>query len=59
MLCFYCSQGLKDWEDDDEPWTEHAKWSCKCSYLLLSKGKKFVDQVNMSTKNARQHIPVI
>lgn len=44
MLCFYCGQGLKDWEDNDEPWTEHAKWSPNCSYLLLSKGKNFVHE---------------
>lgn len=44
MLCFCCSQGLKDWEDDDEPWTEHARWSPTCSYVLLSKGKHFVDK---------------
>lgn len=44
MLCFSCSQGLKDWEDDDEPWTEHARWSPNCSYVLLSKGKNFVDE---------------
>lgn len=44
MLCFCCSQGLKDWEDDDEPWTEHARWSPNCSYVLLSKGKTFVDK---------------
>ncbi|XP_050525793.1 baculoviral IAP repeat-containing protein 2-like isoform X2 [Daktulosphaira vitifoliae] len=44
MLCFCCSQGLKDWEDDDEPWTEHARWSPNCSYVLLSKGKTFVDE---------------
>jgi len=43
MLCFCCSQGLKDWEDEDEPWTEHARWSPTCSYVLLSKGKSFVD----------------
>ncbi|XP_022161673.1 baculoviral IAP repeat-containing protein 7-B-like isoform X2 [Myzus persicae] len=44
MLCYYCSQGLKDWEDDDEPWTEHARWSETCSYVLLNKGKNFVDK---------------
>jgi len=44
MLCFYCSQGLKDWEENDEPWTEHARWSKNCSYMLLNKGKNFVDK---------------
>jgi hypothetical protein len=44
MLCFCCSQGLKDWEDNDEPWTEHARWSPTCSYVLLCKGKTFVEE---------------
>lgn len=44
MLCFYCGQGLRDWEDDDDPWIEHGRWSPTCSYVLLSKGKQFVDE---------------
>ncbi|XP_016661893.1 E3 ubiquitin-protein ligase XIAP isoform X2 [Acyrthosiphon pisum] len=44
MLCYYCSQGLKDWEENDEPWTEHAKWAHNCSFVLLNKGKHFVDK---------------
>uniref|UniRef100_A0A2S2P3Z9 Apoptosis inhibitor IAP n=1 Tax=Schizaphis graminum TaxID=13262 RepID=A0A2S2P3Z9_SCHGA len=43
--CFFCDEILCQWTDDDEPWTEHAKWSKKCSYVLLNKGKHFVDQV--------------
>jgi len=33
-----------DWEDNDEPWKEHARWSKACSYVLLNKGKNFVDK---------------
>nr|BAH72482.1 ACYPI001005 [Acyrthosiphon pisum] len=45
MLCYYCSQGLKDWEENDEPWTEHAKWAQSCSFVQLHKGQNFVDKV--------------
>ncbi|XP_022179047.1 death-associated inhibitor of apoptosis 2-like [Myzus persicae] len=45
MLCFCCNQGLMDWEVDDDPWVEHARWSPLCSYVLLSKGKRFVEEV--------------
>ncbi|XP_026819389.1 death-associated inhibitor of apoptosis 2-like [Rhopalosiphum maidis] len=45
MTCFFCAEILSHWTDDDEPWTEHAKWSKTCSHLLLNKGKSFVDQV--------------
>ncbi|KAJ8970256.1 hypothetical protein NQ317_018118 [Molorchus minor] len=29
-LCFYCGGGLKDWEENDEPWEQHALWFSKC-----------------------------
>jgi len=44
MTCFYCGKSLHNWEDNDEPWVEHAKWSINCSFLLLNKGKNFVDK---------------
>lgn len=44
-ICFHCGGGLKDWEESDEPWVEHARWFSKCSYVLLIKGKDFVDEV--------------
>lgn len=45
MLCFCCNQGLMDWEYHDDPWVEHARWSPNCSFVLLSKGKDFVEHV--------------
>jgi len=44
-ICFHCGGGLKDWEESDEPWVEHARWFSKCSFVLLIKGKDFVDEV--------------
>lgn len=44
-ICYHCGGGLKDWEETDEPWVEHARWFCKCPYVLLVKGKEFVDDV--------------
>ena len=26
MKCWYCNDGLQNWDPDDKPWTEHAKW---------------------------------
>lgn len=56
MICFYCNQGLRDWEDNDDPWAEHALWSSNCSYLLLSKGKQFVDKVCSMKNNGSSKI---
>nr|XP_023022306.1 baculoviral IAP repeat-containing protein 2 [Leptinotarsa decemlineata]XP_023022307.1 baculoviral IAP repeat-containing protein 2 [Leptinotarsa decemlineata]XP_023022308.1 baculoviral IAP repeat-containing protein 2 [Leptinotarsa decemlineata]XP_023022310.1 baculoviral IAP repeat-containing protein 2 [Leptinotarsa decemlineata] len=44
-LCFYCGGGLKDWEESDEPWEQHALWFSKCVFLNLKKGKDFVEKV--------------
>ncbi|GLH01933.1 Apoptosis 1 inhibitor [Gryllus bimaculatus] len=44
-VCFHCGGGLKDWEETDDPWVEHAKWFPKCSYVVLNKGKEFVASV--------------
>ncbi|KAK9502250.1 hypothetical protein O3M35_011054 [Rhynocoris fuscipes] len=44
-ICYHCGGGLKDWEETDEPWVEHARWFSKCPYVLLVKGKEFVDEV--------------
>ncbi|XP_060525419.1 death-associated inhibitor of apoptosis 1 isoform X2 [Cylas formicarius] len=44
-LCFHCGGGLKDWEENDDPWEEHALWFPKCNYLLLKKGAEYVEQV--------------
>ena len=45
MSCFYCRINLHNWADDDDPWSEHAKFSENCCYLLLNKGKIFVDKI--------------
>ncbi|CAK8695954.1 unnamed protein product [Clavelina lepadiformis] len=26
VKCWYCNGGLQNWERDDDPWEEHAKW---------------------------------
>lgn len=44
-VCFYCGRRLCSWEERDDPWVEHAKWSPKCPFLLISKGSEFVDEV--------------
>lgn len=44
-LCYYCGGGLRDWEPDDDPWIEHAKWFEYCPYLLITKGTEFVNNI--------------
>ncbi|XP_058810806.1 baculoviral IAP repeat-containing protein 7-like isoform X2 [Phymastichus coffea] len=44
VRCFHCDGGLRNWEETDEAWTEHAKWFPKCGYVNLIKGQDFVTQ---------------
>jgi len=41
-LCFYCFEGYQNWEEDDDPWAEHARQSPFCAHVLLCKGLQFV-----------------
>lgn len=45
-LCYQCGGGLKDWEDEDDPWEQHALWFNRCPYLRAIKGQAFIDKVN-------------
>ncbi|KYN30909.1 Apoptosis inhibitor IAP, partial [Trachymyrmex septentrionalis] len=44
-LCYYCGGGLMDWDPQDDPWVEHAKWFNQCPYLLVTKGLEFVNNI--------------
>jgi baculoviral IAP repeat-containing protein 2/3 len=45
VKCFFCDGGLCNWEADDEPWTEHARWFPDCGFLKQVKGSKFIQKV--------------
>ncbi|GLH16190.1 Death-associated inhibitor of apoptosis 1 [Gryllus bimaculatus] len=49
-VCFHCGKEVSNWTDGDDPWVEHARWSPKCSYVILNQGRDFVENV---TGNAR------
>lgn len=43
VVCFACGVGLSDWSPEADPALQHAKASPKCSFLLQSKGKEFIN----------------
>ncbi|BFZ10832.1 hypothetical protein BsWGS_13870 [Bradybaena similaris] len=49
--CFYCGGGLRNWEDDDNVWVEHARWFPKCAYIRQTIGQQFVDTVQDLNKS--------
>ncbi|KAH9504847.1 hypothetical protein Btru_062084 [Bulinus truncatus] len=52
--CFYCGGGLRNWEDEDDVWVEHARWFPKCAYIRQLMGQVFVDVVQELNKTNDQ-----
>lgn len=42
--CFHCAGALRKWEENDDPWEEHAGWFPDCKYVRTMKGQKFIDE---------------
>ncbi|NXC29572.1 BIR7B protein, partial [Campylorhamphus procurvoides] len=49
VRCFYCDGGLRSWSFADDPWLEHAAWHPWCQFLLQSKGREFVTNVQRTS----------
>ena len=45
VKCWYCNGGLQNWERDDSPWEEHAKWFPLCEFLHQQKGPEFTHNI--------------
>jgi len=42
VKCFYCDGGLRNWQPEDMPWVEHARWFSRCVFVRLVKGDEYV-----------------
>lgn len=49
VRCFSCGVGVMVWEPNDDPWTEHAKWSENCVYLKMTGHDKGSMKANKKT----------
>ena len=52
VRCFFCGGGLRNWEQGDDPWVEHARWFPRCAFLLQNKGQEFVHMVQIQHQEA-------
>ncbi|KAH3729030.1 hypothetical protein DPMN_054993 [Dreissena polymorpha] len=50
--CFSCNGGLRNWENNDDPWTEHCKWFPACRFAKETKGEAFIEHVQQMDKPA-------
>ncbi|KAI8521997.1 Protein DETOXIFICATION 47, chloroplastic [Branchiostoma belcheri] len=46
VRCYWCEGGLKDWQQDDDPWEEHARWyGPECGYVIMNKGMDYIRDI--------------
>lgn len=45
VRCFCCGGILKNWDDAEQPWDQHAIWFPKCDYINMVKGSTFRNNV--------------
>ncbi|KAH9488686.1 Death-associated inhibitor of apoptosis 1 [Bulinus truncatus] len=52
--CFNCGIGLRNWEDEDDVWIEHARWFSRCTYVRGKLGQIVIDMVQDLCKQFEQ-----
>ncbi|KAL5018669.1 hypothetical protein ScPMuIL_004391 [Solemya velum] len=45
VRCFFCGGGMRNWEPQDDPWVEHARWFPRCPYVMQCQGSEFIRNV--------------
>ncbi|XP_053396571.1 baculoviral IAP repeat-containing protein 7-like [Mercenaria mercenaria] len=50
VRCFMCDGGLRHWDTEDDPWTEHCRWFPACQYAREKKGEEFIALVQASAE---------
>ncbi|XP_076824226.1 baculoviral IAP repeat-containing protein 7-like [Clavelina lepadiformis] len=49
--CWNCGINLENWNYEEDPYYEHAKWQPNCEYILQKRGIQFVQQVLRENPN--------
>ena len=58
VKCFYCDGGLRNWQSEDEPWKEHARWFDKCVFVRLVKGDEYIKDCVTERPPEKAGLPV-
>ncbi|XP_061171128.1 inhibitor of apoptosis protein-like [Saccostrea echinata] len=51
--CFDCGVGLRNWDAEDDPWVEHARWSPNCRFVNDHRGSQFLDAIEEKWRQLR------
>lgn len=54
VCCFSCGGELKDWEENDDPWEQHATRFGHCEYVKLVKGPEFIEEMAQRRERSRE-----
>ncbi len=57
--CFHCGSGLRNWEPEDDPWLEHARWFPQCRFVMLMKGEQYIKEATESMSAPKVKPPLI
>lgn len=55
VVCFSCGGGLRAWEDEDDPWEQHALYYGGCQYMRLIKGNDYRDEAIAKIRRAEEN----
>lgn len=50
VRCFYCNGALKNWQPNDDPKIEHARWFPHCSYIRQYIGENLYDAIQRKNR---------
>ncbi|KAF7682626.1 Inhibitor of apoptosis protein [Astathelohania contejeani] len=50
VRCYYCGNGLRNWESTDDVWVAHARWYPTCTFVISKKGLNFINEVEKKSK---------
>lgn len=45
VICFCCGGGLYNWQEQDDPWEQHALHYGHCDYLNVMKGSDYITSI--------------
>ncbi|XP_060585939.1 baculoviral IAP repeat-containing protein 3-like isoform X2 [Ruditapes philippinarum] len=57
VRCYHCGIGLKDWTIEDDPLTQHVKYSSTCDFLNWRYGKPKVERTKAALTNESRSPP--
>jgi len=55
VRCFHCDIGLADWNQQDEPWVEHARHSPECPFLTSNRERAFIENIQTAWSMVTQY----